>query len=158
MQRYVYSEVIRLIAVGVTVRRIEQDYPLTIKSDQTQYLLRKGNFIWGSGVAIHTCGTYYEDPTQFVAERFLGQRFPETQNPELFRAFGGGGNICLGRHFARTIVPGTVGTLLMSFDFAAWQGKPLCVPDRKDLMLGHATPNPFGNTMATLQLRETNAA
>jgi hypothetical protein len=52
------------------VCRIEHDYPLTIKSDQTQYLVRKGNFICGRA--------------------FLGQRFPERQNPKLFRAFGGG--------------------------------------------------------------------
>ena len=149
-----FHEVLRWIAVGVTIRRIEHDYPLTIKEDNTEYFLRKGNFIWGSGVAIHTSSSFYEDADQFKPDRFLGVRYPETQMPDIFRAFGGGGNICLGRHFARTIVPGAVGTLLMAFDFEPFNGKPLCVPNRKDLMLGHATPNPFGNTIATVKVRD----
>ncbi|KAK0509434.1 hypothetical protein JMJ35_007828 [Cladonia borealis] len=149
-----FHEVLRWIAVGVTVRRIEKDYPLTIKSDNTEYFLRKGNFIWGSGVAIHTCPSFYKDADKFDPDRFMGVKYPETQMPDIFRAFGGGGNICLGRHFARTIVPGAVGTLLMAFDFEPFNGKPLCVPNRKDLMLGHATPNPFGNTMATVKIRD----
>jgi len=150
-----FHEVLRLIAVGVTIRRVEQDYPLTIKTSQTQYLLRKGNFIWGSGVAIHTSSTFYPDADKFVPERFLGQRSPETQMPDIFRAFGGGGNICLGRHFARTIVPGAVGTLLTAFDFEPFNGKQLCLPHRDDLMLGHATPNPVGNTTIILKTRDT---
>ena len=84
----------------------------------------------------------------------MGVKYPETQMSDIFRAFGGGGNICLGRHFARTIVPGAVGTLLMGFDFEPFNGKPLCVPNRNDLILGHATPNPFGNTMATVKIRD----
>lgn len=139
--------------MGVTIRRIEQDYPLTIKEDNTEYFLRKGNFIWGSGVAIHTPSSSYKDAEKFIPDRFLGVRYPETQMPDIFRAFGGGGNICLGRHFARTIVPGAVGTLLMAFGFEPFDGKPLCVPNRKDLMLGHATPNPFGDTIATVKAR-----
>lgn len=148
-----FHEVIRLIAVGVTMRRVESDYPLTIKSDGTTYLLKAGNFIWGSGTAIHTSSKYYKDPQKFIPERFLGLKYPETEIPDIYRAFGGGGNICLGRHLARTIVPGAVGTLLISHDFEPWNGKSLCTQKREDLLLGHATPNPFGNTMAVLKPR-----
>ena len=81
-------------------------------------------------------------------------RYPETQMPDIFRAFGGGGNICLGRPFARAIVPGAIGTLLVAFDFESFDGEPLCVPNRKDLMLGHATPHPFGNTIVTVKARD----
>ncbi|OJD24153.1 hypothetical protein ACJ73_04488 [Blastomyces percursus] len=150
-----FHEVLRLIAVGVTVRRVEQDYPLEVKTgdNKTQYFLRKGSFIWSSGIAIHTSPNFYTNPEEFNPERFLGVRFPETQMPDIFRAFGGGGNICLGRHFARTIVPGAVASLLMCFDFEPVNGVPLCVPHRTDLLLGHATPNPFGNTKINLKTR-----
>ena len=86
-----------------------------------------------------------------MPDRFLGVRYAETQMPDIFRAFGDGGNICLGRHFALTIVPAAVGTLLMALDFESFDGEPLWVPNRKDLMLGHATPHPFGNIIATLK-------
>ncbi|KAI0131965.1 cytochrome P450 [Xylariales sp. AK1849] len=148
-----FHEVLRFISVGVTARRVEKDYPLTIKSDGTEYLLRKGRFIWGSGVAIHTSEALFEDADKFVPERFLGMKYPETQIPEIFRAFGGGGNICLGRHYARIIVPGAIGALLATFDFEPHDGKQLCIQSRKDLLLGHATPNPFGNTTIELKLR-----
>ena len=52
-------------------------------------------------------------------------RYPETQMPDIFRAFGGGGNVCLGRHFARAIVPGTIATLLLGFDFESFDGEPV---------------------------------
>ena len=148
-----FHEVIRLIAVGVTMRRVETDYPMKIKSDGTTYMLKAGNFIWGSGTSIHTSSRYYKDPLKFIPERFLGLKYPETEIPDIYRAFGGGGNICLGRHLARTIIPGAVGSLLISNDLENWNGKPLCIQKREDLLLGHATPNPFGNTMAILKPR-----
>jgi hypothetical protein len=149
-----FHEVLRCIAVGVTVRHVEQDYTFEIKSQNAQYLFRKGALIWGSGVSIHTCSDFYEQPEKFIPDRFLDMKCPETQISGLYRAFGGGGHICLGRHYARTIVPGAVGSLLMEFDFAPYKGQQLCVPKRSDLTLGHATPNSFGNVFASLKIRQ----
>ena len=142
-------EVLRYIAVGLKIWRIEQDYTLILS-------ISSGRAISFGELALPFTPPRVSTriPIKFIPDRFLGVRCPETQMPDNFPAFGGGGNICLGRHFARTIVPGAVGTLLMAFEFELFNGKPLCVPNRKDLMLGHATPNPFGNTIAAVKARD----
>lgn len=144
-------ETMRIISLANTFRTVMEDFPLSISSTSTTYLLKKGSLIWSSGSTIHRASEFHRDADKFVPDRFLGMSNPETQMPGLFRGFGGGASICSGRHFATAMIMASIGSLLVRFDFE--HGEELCLPTRQDLALGHAIPKPKGKTNAVVKVR-----
>jgi hypothetical protein len=146
-------EVLRIVTLGATVRNVVNEHTLTVKGphETTAYLLRKGRLVWSSGVAIHTSPALFKNPEKFDPERFLGKRFPETQTPGLFRAFG---SVCLGRHLLRGATATAVASLLHEFDFAPTdEGEELCLPNLNHFSFDQAAAHPRGNTRARLHVR-----
>jgi len=154
-------ESLRLNSLGATIRSITHSHTLTVKNkagDGPTYFLKKDRIVWASGFAVHGSPTIHKDPRRFIPERFLGLRFPETQKPELFRSFGGGGNICLGRNVMRDATTAVLASLLMEFDFLPTDsGEVLSIPHISTFTFEQAVTHPKGNTVIKMRLRGGDA-
>ncbi|KAK4442106.1 cytochrome P450 [Podospora aff. communis PSN243] len=146
-------ETLRLGSLGVTIRNVLADHEITMKGDGTTYQLRKGGMVWASGRAIHGSPVVHRDPECFVPGRFLAYRFPETQIPEAFRTFSGGGNICLGRHVARDAATCLVAIMLMRFDYTPAEAGGLNIPDLSTFAFQQGISHPTGNTTVNVRAR-----
>lgn len=123
-----FQEVLRLHAIGTSVRQVMQDTLL-----ENRYLLKKDNMILMPGVVVHS-DPHLWGPTvnEFNHRRFLktsppmngtrsNKKQPQQQhhkppNPSTFRAFGGGTTLCPGRHFATTITMAVATMFAMRYD------------------------------------------
>lgn len=125
-----YNETLRLNKTGALLRTVLSD---TLLNDQ--YLLKKGSFIQVATGQIHTDpNTWGSDAKDFKSSRFLGQESlskeeKKTRN-QSFLPFGGGRNLCPGRHLAFTEITSFVAMLVYGFDVSMSDGSILRVPER----------------------------
>ncbi|KAL9115254.1 MAG: hypothetical protein Q9227_001048 [Pyrenula ochraceoflavens] len=95
------------------------DNPNKTPQNNRTYLLKKGGIIQLLTTPIHFSPAIYgPDARLFNARRFLADPAPaERCRPGEFRAFGGGGTLCPGRHFAIVKILGFVVGVLGLWDF-----------------------------------------
>ena len=119
-----FQEVLRLRALGATIRLVLQDTVL-----QDRYLLKKDGIVMIPAPPLHADAVNWGqnatelDPYRFVkrnlslpgAETTL-QTFKEKIPNGAFRVFGGGTSLCPGRHFAVTEVLCLVALLILRFE------------------------------------------
>lgn len=116
-----FQETLRHSALGASLRLVVED---TIISGQ--YLLKKGNVVqipthvlhfdsslWGPSVADFDASRFVPDPTRFADPQ---EKKKKRAPPGALRPFGGGKNLCPGRHFAATEILGLVSMIFMRYD------------------------------------------
>lgn len=129
----VFRESVRLITPMVSARYITED---TILEDS--YLLRKGSLVQIANGVIHAdTNIWGDDASLFNPHRFLYSPRGSKSNHDgsisnekanivhaaAFRGFGGGTNMCPGRHFAQMEVLGATAALALGFDIQPISGK-----------------------------------
>ncbi|KAJ4983402.1 hypothetical protein SVAN01_11094 [Stagonosporopsis vannaccii] len=138
----VWREVMRLYALMITVRYVEEDTKIA-----DTYLLRKGSIVQLAGGALHFDKNLWgPDADEFNPDRFLyskdgskagvdGSVLPGRANsvhPATFRSFGGGASLCPGRYFAQAEIIGLSALLLLGYDMTPINGTSWNPPaDRK---------------------------
>jgi hypothetical protein len=90
------KETLRMNAFSVVFREITSNF--TMEMDGQTYLLKKGEEILAS--TTNSNKNYYENPEQFIGDRFLDKNGKCTLDAT-FNPFGGGSHICPGRFFAK---------------------------------------------------------
>lgn len=119
-----FQEVLRLRALGATIRLVLQDTIL-----QDRHLLKKDGVVMIPAPALHADAAIWGpnatnlDPYRFVKRNLsLPQAETAAQNLKAkipngaFRVFGGGTSLCPGRHFAVTEVLCLVALLILRFE------------------------------------------
>ncbi len=118
----VVSETLRLVASSFLVREAQKDLSIELYDGKT-LVLKKGEFAALYPRLTHLNEEIYENPNEFQWDRFLGRSGPNKfsyKNEKLkfnLLPFGGGGNICPGRHFVKNEVMIVVAELLHYLDF-----------------------------------------
>ncbi|EMC93770.1 hypothetical protein BAUCODRAFT_210021 [Baudoinia panamericana UAMH 10762] len=141
-------ETLRICATMNINRYVTVDTTLTNASEGESYLLKKGNLVMvGANVMHFEPDIFGTDPQRFDARRFLptlekgkndnasGEYTGKALDPAAayrdgegkvhggaFRPFGGGNNICPGRHFAQTEILTVVAMFVAGFDITAADG------------------------------------
>jgi cytochrome P450 len=137
-----FSETLRLIKTGASVRSVLKDVMLADK-----YLLKKGAFLQiPSGVMQADFKTWGPDANEFNPRRFLTQdslpkEVKKTQT-QAFIPFGGGKNLCPGRHLAFTEITAFAAMLLHGFELSMDDGSTIRVPKGEFQRLGVASISP----------------
>lgn len=113
-----YQEVLRYFHVGTLVRQVTEDTYLG------QWLLKKGAMVHMPSRAIHHDPRVY-GPTasEFKPRRFLPSEKKNRPKDYCFRGFGGGKNLCPGRHFATNEILATAAVFIVRFDMEPSSGK-----------------------------------
>lgn len=125
-----YNETLRLNKTGSLLRVVLSDTLLN-----NQYLLKKRSFIQIATGEIHTDpNTWGPDAKDFKASRFLAHEATskeerKAQN-QAFIPFGGGRNLCPGRHLAFTEITSFVAMLVYGFEVSMSDGSALRIPER----------------------------
>lgn len=118
----VVNETLRLVASSFLVREAQKDLSIELYNGKTLNL-KKGEFAALYPRLTHLNEEIYENPNEFQWDRFLGRTGPNKfsyKNEKLkfnLLPFGGGGNICPGRHFVKNEVMIVVAELLHYIDF-----------------------------------------
>lgn len=148
------TETLRLVKTGASVRTILKDVML-----DDQYLLKKGAFIQiPTGVTQSDPKTWGPDAKQFNPRRFLDQTSlskedKKAQN-QAFIPFGGGKNLCPGRHLAFTEVAAFVAMLVLGYELNMSDGGKLQVPKGEFQKLGVASISPLKDLDVLAKRRE----
>lgn len=98
----VVSETLRKYPTGRVIDRLcaeDFELPSTLPGVKP-YTMRKGQGVWIPVYAIHHDPKYFEEPSKFDPERFLGERKKETLNSGAYFPFGLGRRKCIGYRFA----------------------------------------------------------
>jgi cytochrome P450 len=137
-----FNETMRLTKTGASVRTILKDVMLNDK-----YLLKKGAFLQiPTGVMQADPKTWGPDAKEFKPERFLAQdslsKEAKKAQTQAFIPFGGGKNLCPGRHLAFTEIAAFVAMLLYGFELSMSDGGRLQVPKGEFQRLGVASISP----------------
>jgi len=137
-----FNENMRLTKTGASVRTILKDVMLN-----DQYLLKKGSFLQiPTGVMQADPKTWGPDAKEFKPERFLAQdclsKEARKAQALAFIPFGGGKNLCPGRHLAFTEITAFVAMLLYGFELSMSDGSRLQVPKGEFQRLGVASISP----------------
>lgn len=113
-----FKETMRYRAIGTAVRVCLEDHLL-----DNQFLLKKGGVVIIPQVVHHTATSIWGDDV----DKFDHMRFVQTPgrirpNPVAFRAFGGGHNLCPGRHFSSTEILAFAALMVLQFDVVPMGG------------------------------------
>lgn len=149
------SEVLRIAAPIHISRLVLEDTIVTLPSIGRSFFLAKGNVVQIATSVIHSQHDIWgDDAKTFRPERFLPPVEEDTKSctsartkadisrPELpsgmdrgsWRSFGGGNNLCPGRHFAQMGIMSLVGLLVAGYEISA--------PDNSAMR-----PPPFGSSL-----------
>ncbi|KAM7197953.1 Cytochrome P450 [Naviculisporaceae sp. PSN 640] len=143
-------EVFRYHGIGVSARVVLEDHLLDGK-----YLLKKGNTVMiPSRVQHFDASIWGPDVSRFNHRRFVktdpGHR---RSNPVAFRGFGGGTNLCPGRHFASTEILAFAALMVMRFDMRPSGGKKWVEPSVDKSPLHGVIPTPDTDIEVEVELR-----
>jgi cytochrome P450 len=149
-----FHETLRLNKTGASVRTILEDVML-----DDQYLLKKGAFIQiPTGLMQSDLKTWGPDAKQFNPRRFLTQaslsKEAKKAQTQAFIPFGGGKNLCPGRHLAFTEITAFVAMLLHGFELSMNDGGNLHVPKGEFQRLGVASISPEQDLDVLIKRRE----
>jgi cytochrome P450 len=159
-----FRETLRLVGAVHVNRYVTEDTTVTNTSTGETYLLKKDSIIQIASNVIHARPFWGPDAASFNARRFMatGEKArneagtgkpPDPAAPfrssdgkvysSAFRSFGGGNNICPGRHFAQTEILGLTSLFVAGFEIEnASGGGGYRMPPYEDfkLMLGVLKP------------------
>ncbi|KAI1385115.1 cytochrome P450 [Hypoxylon trugodes] len=115
-----YQETIRTHSMGVSVVQAVEDQLIA-----ERYLLRKGALVMiPSSVQHGNKSIWGENVDDFDYLRFHREKGKKKGwNPVAFRGFGGGLNLCPGRHFATSTALGFAASIILSFDMQPTNGR-----------------------------------
>ena len=123
-----YREVLRLLGALPTTRVVLED---TFLGPQ-KYLLKAGSVVQVATSVLHTSSEYWGDDTaEFKPYRYLTsaemevfEQRQQQQQPKIGQlySFGGGVNLCPGRHFAQIEVLGLTAAVLWTLDISDARG------------------------------------
>jgi cytochrome P450 len=114
-----FKETMRYRAIGNAVRVCLEDTWL-----EDRVLLKKGSAVIMPQVVFHTEeAAWGPDSHVFDHLRFVRGHGRRRPNPVAFRAFGGGHNLCPGRHFSSTEILASAALLVLLFDVTPKSGK-----------------------------------
>ncbi|KAH8655085.1 cytochrome P450 [Tricladium varicosporioides] len=138
-----FYETLRLIKTGASVRTILNDVML-----DDQYLLKKGSFVQiPTGVLQTDIKTWGPDAKEFNPQRFCIQESLPKEKKRLqekaYIPFGGGKNLCPGRHLAFTEVTAFVAMLVYGFEISMADESKWRVPRGEFQKLGVASISPM---------------
>ena len=113
----IFQESLRHRSSGAIVRMVTEDFIL-----DNRYLLKKGSVIQMPTKAVHfDASTWGPTVHDFDHRRFL-KTDSRKQHPGPFSAWGGGANVCAGRHFAMTEILSLVAMFAVKYDMIPTSG------------------------------------
>lgn len=125
--------------------------------DET-YLLKKGAIVQiPTGVLQASPSTWGPDASEFNPQRWLSSPSKEEKKlrGQAYVPFGGGKNLCPGRHLAFVEVTAFVGMVVMGFDVQTGEGGTVKVPVMGNLPLGGiASLSPKGKVDVLITRRD----
>jgi cytochrome P450 len=151
-----FSETLRLVKTGAAVRVILADVMLN-----DQYLLKKDSIvqipsgvmqsdpeIWGPDAAVF-------NPRRFLAEEKekLGKEEKKAQN-QGYIPFGGGKNLCPGRHLAYNEIASFVALLVYGFEITETDGSVIKVREGCFQKIGESSRRPKDDPEVIIKRRE----
>ncbi|XP_020298107.1 cytochrome P450 9e2-like [Pseudomyrmex gracilis] len=98
----VVNETLRKYPIGRILDRLcaeDFELPSTLPGVKP-YTVRKGQGVWIPVYAFHHDHKYFDEPSKFNPERFLGERKKESLNSGAYFPFGLGPRMCIGNRFA----------------------------------------------------------
>jgi cytochrome P450 len=149
-----FYETLRLTKTGASVRTTLSDVLL-----DNQYLLKKGAIIQiPTGVLQSNVNTWGDDskafnPRRFIEKESLSKEAKKAQT-RAFIPFGGGKNLCPGRHLAFTEITAFVAMMVYGFDVEMNDGGVLQVPEAEFQRLGVGSLSPKKDVAVLIQRRE----
>jgi cytochrome P450 len=150
--RSTFYETLRHTGAGFAVRAVDSDLPL----DGGAITLEKNSIVFVSGPPINMDPANWRDPATFHAKRFIDIASPEAQMPSMYRGFGGGAAVCMGRQIAVPTCLAAVGRLIAEFDMIPVDGGKWAIPEPKFAHPPEAAtpPRGVGNTEVQLMKRQ----
>ena len=159
----VFRETLRMTGSVNSTRYVAQDTKVTNSSTGESYVLKKDSVVQIASNVIHFRSLWGSDAQSFNPRRFLstGDKAKskagtgKLQDPaapyrdkdgkiygSAFRSFGGGNNICPGRHFAQTEIMALTSLFVAGFEVEGVDGSGYKMPPCEDfkLMLGVIKP------------------
>ncbi|KAL2819496.1 cytochrome P450 [Aspergillus granulosus] len=124
-----FKETMRTHSMGTAVSQVVKDQMI-----DNRYLLRKGALVLIPAVVQHSDESIWsEDVNEFDHRRFIQEtkeksgssansKSRPSWNPAAYRVFGGGWNLCPGRHLVTSIVLGFVASVILNFDILPCSG------------------------------------
>ena len=158
-----FRETLRLTGAVNVNRYVAEDTTVTNASTGETYLLKKDSVVQIASNVIHNRSLWGEDAASFNPRRFMatGERARsevssgKPQDPaapfrrqdgkiysSAFRSFGGGNNICPGRHFAQTEILGLASLFVAGFEVRNVDGGPYKMPPYEDFKLSLGVVKP----------------
>ncbi len=155
-----FQETLRLVKTGASVRTILED---TMLGDQ--YLLKKGAIVQiPTGVLQSDKQTWGEDSKVFNPYRWLeskgkaGKEVKEERKlqTQAYLPFGGGKNLCPGRHLAFNEISAFVAMVVLGFEIERKGGGVLSAPQTEGgtCNLGDGSTSPKGDVDIQIRRRE----
>lgn len=140
-----YKESIRLSAVGTNNRRVMEDTTLTDSNGRT-YVLKKGVNVQASMSTSHRMGDIWgKNADEFDPDRFMASGMNKDKRAAS-HGFGGGRNLCPGRHFAYAEMMSFMVGILAGFDVESTaeraDGKKWMTPDMGVVLITGAVSKP----------------
>ncbi|KAL2072026.1 hypothetical protein VTL71DRAFT_11369 [Oculimacula yallundae] len=150
-----FHESLRLVKTGFSIRTVLEDTMLDT------YLLKKGAIVQiPTGVMQADKATWGEDAEVFDPHRWLpgtdafkSKDARKVQNAA-FIPFGGGKNLCPGRHLAFNEIAAFVGAFVYGFDILGRDGGMINVPKMDVNKLGDGSTSPKGDTKVLMRSRK----
>lgn len=160
-----FREALRLTAAINLNRHVSEDTTVTNSSTGETFLLKKDSVIQIASNVIHAKPLWGSDPMAFEPRRFMGSgekarnasdtdstKIPDPAAPfrgpdgkvysSAFRSFGGGNNICPGRHFAQTEILGLASLFVAGFEIQGADGREYKMPPYEAFKLALGTIKP----------------
>ncbi|KUJ08300.1 cytochrome P450 [Mollisia scopiformis] len=149
-----FHETLRLNKTGASVRTILEDVKL-----DNQYFLKKGAFLQiPTGVMQADLKTWGPDAKEFNPRRFLNQdslsKEAKKAQAQAYIPWGGGKNLCPGRHLAFTEIVAFVAVLVYGFELSMSDGSVMRVPKGEFQKLGVASISPEKDLDVLIQRRK----
>lgn len=170
-----FRETLRLTGAVNINRSIAEDTTVTNTSTGDSYLLKKHSVVQIASNVIHARSLWGADAASFNPRRFMatGEKarteasFGKPQDPaapfrgpdgkvysSAFRSFGGGNNICPGRHFAQTEILGLASLFVAGFEIQGADGGPYKMPQYESFKLSLGVIKPATDVEVTISRRE----
>lgn len=116
----VVNEVLRLYPPLINLQRVvTKDY----KVPDTEYLLKKGDFLIVPLYSIQRDPQYFPNPSEFIPERFNDENIGDIK-PFTFLPFGDGPRVCVGQRFGMMEIRVGLVTLLKQYKFTVSDKMP----------------------------------
>ncbi|PGH29750.1 hypothetical protein GX50_07504 [[Emmonsia] crescens] len=140
-----WQETLRYMHIGVIARVVVEDTMLD------KYLLKKGASVLTATSVQHSDKTVW-GPTvsYFDHRRFVSQPGEKRKNPAAFRPFGGGTNLCPGRHFVTAQILSLVALLLLRFDLKPETKNGKWMEPRTEMSITASMPTPKDEMLVKL--------